>query len=488
MIDHRKDFEFSLNDKLNFSSIDSFPNLGAGEYVINIRTADNCAHFQQKVTLEELDVLLNMTALETKPTCGEANGSIELIVPDEWEGFEYALLDASRDTTAFQSEVVFDSLNAGFYVVFIKTPSGCIENGIVVTLASVREVELDTVSVVGTTCGLANGSILLQVNDAIGIPAISINGNLASDSLNYTNLDTGSYNILVTDDEGCQDSLTIMINGSEGISIVDSTITQPTCGLDNGALSIQTNFPNTIDSLTLNGAPATLNMNAALAPGTYLFTVKDDSGCTDELEFILAPSEPVEIITIDTLDTRCALANGAVSLSQSSGNPTEFSIDGITYFSEDSITAIPAGNYLFYAQNENCADTVAFTIDTSAVPELMITDFDGTSCGEDNGSVDLSASGGSGSFEFLLDSLSNITGSFDSLPADTYVVFVRDITDCIDDEQLSIASSVDVSLGINVTNGICGEPGILDLVAAGGDSNFEFSDEDQVYSLSLIHI
>ena len=68
MVEHHKTFEFSLNNMNAFEANGTFTNLGAGDYIINIRTADNCAHFRQKITLESADIMGSLSAIETRPT------------------------------------------------------------------------------------------------------------------------------------------------------------------------------------------------------------------------------------------------------------------------------------------------------------------------------------------------------------------------------------------------------------------------------------
>jgi len=105
-----------LNNRDNFDPVNFFPGLEAGDYIIYIRTADDCAHFQQKVTLESLDVNNDITVVETESDCDKDNGVIELQVPVSWQGFTYAL----NDSTSFQTETVFDSLAPNIYVVYVR--------------------------------------------------------------------------------------------------------------------------------------------------------------------------------------------------------------------------------------------------------------------------------------------------------------------------------------------------------------------------------
>jgi len=245
-------------------------------------------------------------------------------VPQDWVDYEYAL----RDTTEFQTETVFDSLSPNIYPVWVKTPNGCIKFLEAVILNSKREIVLDTLNVDHTTCGQDNGEIDLEVIDAIGTPFISINGNLESDNLTYENLEEGTYSFVVTDDEGCQDSLEVIIDPSVGVLFADTLINQPTCGLDNGSIELGTNDQGGSYTLEVNGQLGELD-NFDLPSGEYNFVVTDEDGCVDETSIVLEPSEPVAIIELDSVATSCAIDNGIVIIEEVLGSPTEYSIDGI---------------------------------------------------------------------------------------------------------------------------------------------------------------
>lgn len=473
---HHKNFEFSLNNKSNFSPIDSFPKLGPGDYVINIRTSDNCSHFQQKVTLNAVDFNPNYSINTINSNCGKSNGEIEIVTPQGWENYSYAL-----DTAEFQTETTFDNLNAGDYSIWIKDDGDCVFILDSLKLDENQSIQLDTLLVQNTSCGNENGFIQLQITEANGEALISLNGNAAIEDLIYDDLPGGDYNIVVTDEEGCQDSIEVKINDSEGISFVDTIITQPTCGLDNGNIMLSANALIGTYNLESNGVPVELQNND-LPPGEYQFLISTDDGCSDEVIFTLSESEPVDIITLDTIGTTCNFENGSMLIKEVIGSPTEFSIDGQNYVEVDSFVNLAADTYNLYVQNENCADTMQFTIAASTQAELQIADFNDTSCGEMNGSAVLNTINGTGPYNYTLDTLTNQTGTFNSLAADSYIAFVEDLSGCIDDVNFNIGESLPVSLAYEVTNGTCGELGSIRLSVVNENDASEFSMNGQSYT------
>ena len=359
---------------------------------------------------------------------------------------------------------------------FVKTPTGCIENGIVVTLPSEREVELDTLSVQPTICGADNGVVQLSVANAIGTAQVSLNGAAPTNELTFENLSSGIQTFVVSDSEGCQDSISVNIAPSEGIAILDTLIQHPSCGLDNGRITTQLNNPGSIQDFTINGESASPTITFNLAAGNYAIRVVDVAGCSDSLSVILNPSEAISF-EVDSTATTCALNNGTAILTNVVGAPEEYGLDGGPFVETSDFTNLSAGPHTIIARNGICADTVLFFIGSSEAPELMLATAAGTTCGEMNGAAELDAINGTGPYEFNLDSLNNQTGVFESLPAGEYVAYVQDFAECLDSTDVSIASSVAVELTAEVTEGICGELGSIQLIPSFGDNNI-YTDQD----------
>ena len=461
--------EFILNDSLQVTP--RFDNLGGGLYELRIKNACGSENYVFEINYGFNTEGLNI--IETPSSCGEANGSIELQVPSEWLGYQYAI----GDTTSFQSSVLFDNLGANVYPIYVKTPDDCVHAITVVSLNSLKEVKLDTSFVTATTCGMANGSVELLVENAIGTTLISVNGEEATQTLTYSALMNGNYTFVVTDDEGCQDSITVIIPAIEAISILDTLVQQPTCGLENGSITPQVNDLSRVTELTVNGVMVDLSLSQSLAPGSYTLVVTDVDGCTDEVSIVLEPSTPISF-SVDSTATTCALTNGIASVTNAIGNPDEFSMDRGPYVSNPQFTGLEPGTHLLIARNSACADSVSFSIADSETPDLVIQDFEGTDCGERNGNVDLTVISGTGPYNYNLDTLNNASGSFESLPAGEYIAYVEDFLTCQDSTDVSIASSAAVILTGVITEGVCGELGTIELMASFGESSNEISEEN----------
>jgi len=457
---------------------DDFENLAPGTYSLWARAyLDGCTIYLGEFTIENLDDE-SFDVEEVRATCGEDNGSLTVIPPSVVEDYSYSI-----NGGAYTDNNLFIDLEANAYIISmrLKADTNCILQKLVL-LNNDTDLSLDTLSVTSSICGKDNGSVLLEIQGGVGNVNVSINGGAPTDNLSYDGLAGGDYSILVTDANGCQDSISVIIDDSEGILFTDTLVTQPSCGLDNGSIAVQVNDPGSVTDILINGQSASLLLNVNMPPATYIVEVMDDKGCTDTLEVELLPSVPVAILSYEVDSTTCDKNNGSIEITDVSGDPSEFSLDGVAYDSEMNFEDLSAGDYNYYVQSAGCADTIEFIIGASTAPQLLIGDYDDTSCGENNGSVDLDVLSGNGPYTYGLDSLSSDNGMFDTLPAGEYFAYVQDFDDCLDSTDLNIDISELVVLSVEVTSGVCGELGSIVLAATGGGGGAEFAGEDGIYS------
>jgi hypothetical protein len=170
---------------------------------------------------------------------------------------------------------------------------------------SVSSVTLDTIifdfNGYGVSCpGASDGS--MQVVALSGVNPINYTWSNGANSALVQNLVAGTYTATVTDAEGCQDSLTVVLNEPPALLPIWQ-FESPSCASDtNGIITLQ--------GLAGGNAPYTLSVNGAatqplpdstaditgLAPGMYITELQDANGCAllDTFELI-----PTSELTID---------------------------------------------------------------------------------------------------------------------------------------------------------------------------------------------
>lgn len=131
------------------------------------------------------------------------------------------------------------------------------------------------------TCGNSNGSISINsISPGTAPFNWTING-VSNSTGNFSNLSSGSYQIVVQDSNYCKDTIQISVLNIPGPTIINSTSSPSNCGLSDGLISI--------DSITGGTGPFSITVNGvnyintavidSLASGNYTISVTDNNGC-----------------------------------------------------------------------------------------------------------------------------------------------------------------------------------------------------------------
>ena len=135
---------------------------------------------------------------------------------------------------------------------------------------------------------------------------------------------------------------------------------------------------------------------------------------------------------------------------------------------------LSAGSYtVTVSDGEGCTDTAVVTVGTSESPTVTVSSVD-TSCGEQNGSVSASATGGVGGYTYEWNT--GESGSdVSNLSVGTYTVTVTDAAGCTDVDSVAVGSSESPTLNVSSSNTTCGENnGSASVIATGGVAPYAY--------------
>ncbi|MEZ4957554.1 MAG: T9SS type A sorting domain-containing protein [Saprospiraceae bacterium] len=196
------DYSYSWNTGDTTASILNLPN---GEYAVTVTDGNGCeTHFFDTVgVLGEL--FLPATIINVSCN-GGADGVIDVTPLGATPPYAYQW---SSDTT---NQSAIWMLEVGTYSVTVSDAHGCV----VIDTFSISEPDELQVSVDQVTPAIGNnadGAVAITVEG--GTPGYSfqwlLNNNLMSEEEDPTGLPAGEYTLLLTDDHGCDTSLTIVI-------------------------------------------------------------------------------------------------------------------------------------------------------------------------------------------------------------------------------------------------------------------------------------
>jgi len=262
-----------------------------------------------------------------------------------------------------------------------------------------------------------------------GVPAYeySIDGGASFQSGTvFSDLGSGTYEIVVRDAEGCEsyDQAILNDNGELVVGAID--IDDSICDGENGTLNVSANggtppYQYSVDNGTNYQSS---NIFSGLPPGTYNVAVQDVNECTAIQTVNLNSSGAPEIDAVLLTAATCGESDGVIEVTASSGAPAyQYSINGGTDFqSGNTFTELSAGTYDVIVEDAigcQASTQVEILPTTAAAPQIMTdgpTDF----CFYDN--ITLNA----GNFAAYAWSTGDETQSITTNQGGTYFVTVTD--------------------------------------------------------------
>ncbi len=325
--------------------------------------------------------------------------------------------------------------NAGIYTLTVTDNSGCSSTSGPYTIASAGGPTIDVTNIIITpsSCTANTGSITGITQS--GGNSFTWNGNTVS-QLDLTNLAPGQYNLIVTDINGCQANAGPFTIGSPAGPTIDETnvsITQTTCGLDNGSISgIVTNGVNV--SFSWNNVNYPSQDVTDLSPGSYQLTITDNQGCTANSSVfqIDGSTNPIIDINAQITNASCNQSNGEISAIQVTGGVAPYTYQWSNNQNSASITNLSAGSYTLTVTDAlGCVDTETFLVNSTNGPvintdNLLITN---ESCNGNDGSITGITATGSGLIYSWNSNPSTL--NLTNIQAGTYTLTVVDENNCV---------------------------------------------------------
>ncbi|MCX6311842.1 MAG: choice-of-anchor L domain-containing protein [Bacteroidetes bacterium] len=510
-------YTFAWSGPASFTSTNQNPTgLIAGTYSVLVTDANGCTT-NTSITLTEPAILTSTASSPTfaggfNITCnGANNGAINLNVTGGTSTYSYLWSGPASFAATSQN---LTGLFAGTYSVNVTDANGCTSTAsIVLTQPASLLASVSSPIVNGgynITChGSGNGSIIMNVNGGTPTYTYAWTGpsGFTSTNQNISSLFAGTYNVTITDQNGCITTSTITLTEP---SIFSGTITSPTfnggynisChGNSNGNITISPTGGTTSYTYIWSNGATTQNLSNVPA-GYYSVISSDANNCTFTLGILLTEpgilnAVPVSPTFLGGYNLRCHGSNdGSINLGVGGGtSPYVFSWTGPSGFTAttEDLSGLIAGTYsVTVTDNNSCSTSNSITLSEPNTLTVSLTSptFLGAvnvSChGNNDGAIHSTVIGGTPGFIYLWNGPSGFTAStanISSLIAGTYTLTATDINGCsatatitlIEPAILSgILSPSIVAGGYNIScNG--SSNGTISLTPTGGTSPFNYS-------------
>jgi hypothetical protein len=302
-----------------------------------------------------------------------------------------------------------------------------------------------------STVGGNDGSAALTISGGTAPFAIDytgpVSGSATANMAGTTTIDmleAGTYNVTITDDNGCMTTCTFTITDPACALSLDIVGTNLDCaGDDSGAIELTVSgavgnvtFDWNVDALDGTEDPS------GLAAGTYEVTGTDEAGCTASTSVTLTEPAALMLSCAEDMPVSTVGGNDGSAALTISGGTAPFAIDYTGPVSGSAtanmagtttIDMLEAGTYNVTITDDNgCMTTCTFTItDPACALSLDIVGTNLSCAGDDSGAIELTVSGAVGNvtFDWNVDALDG-TEDPSGLAAGTYQVTVTDEAGC----------------------------------------------------------
>ncbi|MFK7776420.1 MAG: choice-of-anchor B family protein [Saprospiraceae bacterium] len=479
---------YSLN-QVNYQASSSFSNLLAGNYTLYTLDVNNCIS-ETFFTISEPALLEISVDQQTNVDCfGDTNGEVILNGQGGTGNYQYNI-----DGENYQTSATFSNLTAGSYDFNIKDANDCIAS-LNVTITSSPEIVVQISEVTQVECfGGNTGSVTLQLSGGAGNFNTTMNGNtVAGSTVVFSNLTAGIYPILIEDGNNCTTIESIVISENPEVQLFLTSTQNVTCnGFSDGAITVNTIGGNGNYSYSINGTSNGLNNTFTnLSAGQYSITTIDDLGCEDIITVDITEPSAIQVNLVSQTNESCSGANDGSATVQANGGVGNFqyTLNGITN-STGVFNNLTAGNYnVVILDGNTCIENLPFLINSTNPIVAQIDSQTEVDCfGNNNGSIQVSASGGNSNFTFDLGTQSNSTGFFQNLTAGNFTISITDANNCQTTIDATIVQPSEISPSVtNSQNVNCfgGNSGSFQIQASGGTGNYTFSMGNETNSTGL---
>ena len=446
--------------------------LCAGTHTVTVTDANGCTETIDVVITEPAAIIATETNVDI--SCfGLCDGSVDATTSGGTGALTY-----SWDSGETTEDIT--GLCAGDYTLTVTDANGCTET-VTATITEPADITVN-VSGTGTSCGNCDGTAAVTYSGGTG--ALTVDWpTVPSTADNVTNLCAGSYDVTITDANGCTATETQSISDAGGPTITVDGSTNVSCfGVCDGTIDVTVAGGSAPLTYSWDNGETTDDLTG-LCAGDYCLTVTDNNGCTAVQ--CVTITEPTDITASEThTDVTCfGVCDGTIDATTAGGTGTLVYAWDSGQTTED-LTGLCAGTYTLTITDDNGCTTIVST--TLIEPNDIVpqTNSNAASCGQDDGGVSVTVIGGTVAADYTYewqDDQGNVVGTtatVNNLFPGNYCVTVTDdngctATACIDVDNIT-AGTIAVNVDGNVScNGVC--DGAATITTTGGTAPYTYN-------------
>jgi gliding motility-associated-like protein len=455
----------------------SIINLPAGTYVLTLTDDNGCSGVFSSTVSEP--ALLSVISDAVDINCnGNSNGIIAASGSGGTLPYNYQWSNGATTST-------INGLSPQHYTLTLTDGNGCrAKSSATITepmLLSGLATETDVL------CNGGNNGLVSVVCSGGTLPYNYLWSNGSTES-QTSGLIAGTYNLTVTDEQGCSKVITSIISDPPLLSVGTSTSNVICHAAANGSVSATTTggtlpynyqWSNGDNNPTASGLPS----------GAYALTVTDGNGCQITTSAFVTQPPLLSLISTGSPVSCNGGANGAVSII-ASGGTLPYSYQWSNGSNNPLINNIPAGTYSIIVTDNNGCTTLLSTFVNE--PPLLISNISTieVACnGEDTGAASVTTGGGTPPYQYQW--YNGMTSAIvDELKAGAYTLTITDNNFCTAIETVTITEPSLLSSLADRTDASCRgfTDGAVEILASGGTAPYEYiwsTGDDQAFIENL---
>ncbi len=444
--------------------------LQAGVFSVLITDANGCTK-RDTFTIKQPDAALAVAFKHVDVLCyGDSTGSIDMTVTDGTKpyGFEWSNGAVTEDLS---------NLKEGTYVVLVTDDNGCVVKDSVEIDQPLAPVAVEHKKVDVLCYSLNTGSVDLSVSG--GSPDYSYAWSNGATSQDLFNLTAGIYTVVVTDQSGCIKKDTIeIIEPAAGLSIKAAIKDLDCFGVATGGIDLTVEGGTAGFSYSWSNGATTEDLSG-IAAGIYSVTVTDSNLCFLKDTFEVKQPDASLDFSLKQVDVLCyGDSSGSIDLDVTGGTKP-YSYTWSNGATTEDLSNVKAGVYaVLVTDDKGCSkeDSIEVLQPKSALSvRAKITD---VLCkGDETGSIDITVSGGTASYQFSWSSGED-TEDISGKSAGVYYVLITDANQCTLKDTFEIEEPTEkLSVSGSATDLKCynDQSGSIDITVAGGIVSYSYS-------------
>jgi len=367
------------------------------------------------------------------------------------------------------------NLSAGTYTLTVTDANGCTATSSV-TINGGANITI-TLTPTNGTCGDNNGSISTSVSGGTAPYTYAWNDATIGNIANPANLTAGTYNLTITDANGCSATSSTTINNGSAVTVT-LTPTDVTCGGANDG-SITSTISGGTAPYTYAWSDVTIgNIGnpTNLAAGTYSLTVTDANGCTATASATINDG-PIITISLTPFNSTCGGLDEGRILSAVSGGTAPYVYAWSNGATTDSVTNLAAGLYELTVTDANgCTATATTTINDGANINLTLTPVHPNCLGGNDGNINSNVSGGEAPYTYNW-SNGATTDAISNLTAGDYALTITDANGCTVIGLATVNDGATINLTLTPTAPLCAgvNDGSISSSVSGGTAPYTYN-------------